>query len=75
MKLSPETNIPMFLNAVAQCENEVIFTTGEKDILNLKSQLCRVVFAVISTRPEFIARGDVFCKEPKDLEIIKRFLI
>ena len=46
MYLKYPLNTVDFFRAIDCCQGEVLLQTREKDILNLRSQLCRFIFAV-----------------------------
>lgn len=46
-KLKSNADIPALLDRVNQCRGEVFLHTPYKDVLNLKSTLCRYIFAVL----------------------------
>lgn len=71
MHLKPSIEITEFLKAVNTCKNDVLFETPEGDQMNLKSELCRIVFA---TTPHHAVHGDITCKNPDDLAILKDYL-
>ena len=45
MHLNPNIDINEFLKVVSTCKGDVLFETPEGDQMNLKSELCRFVFA------------------------------
>lgn len=75
MKLSSNANIPHFLSAVRLCEKDVVFTTKEGDVLNLKSELCRCIFAVVAAKPEILNAGEVVLANRADIGAIKPYLM
>ncbi len=75
MKLDPNSNFSRFLQAVMRCEKDVFFTTPDGDVLNLKSELCRYIFAYIASNPELLQRGDIQCKSEEDLSILAEYFI
>jgi hypothetical protein len=74
MKLDLNSNLSKFLHAVTHCEGDVFFTTPDGDVLNLKSELCRYVFAYIASNPGLLQRGDIQCKSENDLSILAAYL-
>lgn len=55
-----------FMHAVSQCVEDVFFTTPEGDVLNLKSELSKYVFAVIAAQPQKAVAGEIVCKNSSD---------
>ena len=74
MPLKKDIKITAFLAAVNQCSGDVLLETVEGDSLNLKSQLCRYVFAVASTKPAFFESATVTCSDEGDLVHLREFL-
>lgn len=75
MKLNPYCDFADFLNIVQQCDGDVFFSTLDGDLLNLKSELCRYVFAVVVSKPDLLERGTLICKEAADVALLKPFLV
>ncbi len=75
MKLREDIHYADFLKACASCGGEVFFTTKEGDVLNLKSQLSRYVFAALTPDADFIRSGEVAAKDPADLAGLAAFLV
>lgn len=75
MKLNPNCNFTRFMSAVSECRGDVFFETSEGDVLNLKSELCRYVFAVVLTKPQLLENSTLKCTDPKDKELILPFLL
>lgn len=74
MKLNPNCNFANFLSAVQQCSGDIFFETSEGDVLNLKSELCRYVFAVVLSQPHLLENGVLRCNEEADMALLKPFL-
>ena len=62
------------LRAAQKCRGEVIFRTGEGDILNLKSTLSSYVFSVALGTPEIAEKGTIEYSVREDLTILREFL-
>ena len=62
------------LRAAQKCRGEVIFRTGEGDILNLKSTLSSYVFSVALGTPEIAEKGFIECTGEEDLAVLQAFL-
>jgi len=73
MHLNPDLDIKAFLNAVSRCQSDVLFETPEGDQMNLKSELCRYVFAS-GANVHRTLQGEITCKNPADLEVLKEYL-
>lgn len=74
MRIKSNVNLAEFLIAVENCKGEVLFTTQDGDILNLKSVLSRYVFVVAVKHPELLADGTVICRKPEDTELLRKFI-
>lgn len=74
MHLKSNINFADFLNACSKCKGEVLFTTPEGDVLNLKSELSRYVFAALTPDEEFIQHGSIVNQNPDDLDAIRDYL-
>lgn len=75
MKLNPSCDFAHFLNTISQCSGDVLFETTEGDVLNLKSELCRYIFAVVASKPHLLETGTLTCKKPQDGELLKKYLL
>lgn len=64
-----------FFKAIDRCGGEVLLRTKERDLLNLRSQLCRFVFAVAVSEKSFFEGAEVECSDPSDYEILRDYLI
>ena len=74
MYLKHPINTVDFFKAIDRCSGEVLLRTREKDILNLRSQLCRFVFAVALTDRNFFDKAVVECSVPSDYAILHDYL-
>jgi hypothetical protein len=74
MYLNKEIDVMAFLKAVNNCEGEVLLHTTQKDVLNLKSTLCRYVFAFAALKKELIDGAEVVCDNKNDLLMIGEYL-
>lgn len=75
MKLNPNCDFANFLNTVSQCSGEVFFETTQGDVLNLKSELCRYVFAVVVSKPHLLETGTLTCAKSQDVALLKKYLL
>jgi len=50
-----------FFKAVDSCRGEILLHTKEQDVLNLRSQLCRFIFAVAFSEGSFLEGARVEC--------------
>jgi hypothetical protein len=74
MHLLKGVNVVAFLRAVDKCEGEVLLRTAQKDVLNLKSTLCRYIFAFAASKEELIDGAEIVFDNKKDLTAIGEFL-
>lgn len=74
MYLKSEIDIIAFLNMVDRCIGDVTLHTAENDILNLRSELCRYVFAVVHIRSGMLKNARIHCQHPEDAELLADFL-
>lgn len=63
-----------FLRQVKKCKDEVLFCTTEGDVINLKSTLSQMVFAVAAENTDVLYTAEIICKNESDREIISEFL-
>lgn len=75
MRLKPTCDFSHFLDAVEACNEDVYFVTKDGDRLNLKSELCRYIFAVVAANPRLLENGELECKSDMDLERFREFLL
>lgn len=74
MKLKKGIDAVQFLKQVNQCSDEVLFCTPEGDVINLKSKLSQMVFAVAAADAEMMETASIVCKNKADEEGIREFL-
>lgn len=74
MHLKNGVNFSDFLRSVKECEGDILFMTEEGDVLNLKSELSKYVFAMIAQNPALIAHATITCKVSGDQKRIQAFL-
>lgn len=72
--LKPEADLNRFIRCIADCRDDVLFTTREGDILNLKSTLSTYVFAALADRSDVLSRGRIDCRNPEDEAQLAEFL-
>ena len=74
MYLKYPLNTVDFFRAIDSCQGEVLLYTKEKDILNLRSQLCRFIFAVALSEQSFFAGTRVECSDTSDYALLQDYL-
>ena len=74
MFLKPEIDYGSFLRSVMNCQEDVLFTTEEGDVLNLKSELSKYVFAVITQNPDLMHRAQIVCRSESDISLLRPYL-
>lgn len=75
MRLIENVDLIKFLQQVKHCREDVLFTTKDGDILNLKSELSRYIFATVATKEDFILKGTIVCRQPADEILLHDFLL
>lgn len=75
MHLKSNIDLVAFLMAVKNCRDDVLFTTDEGDILNLKSELSRYLFVSAVLHPELLDKGNIHCSNAADIGLIQDYLI
>lgn len=74
MYLKQPFNAVDFFKTIDRCGGEVLLRTKEGDILNLRSQLCRFVFAVAISEKSFFEGARVECSEASDYDALRDYL-
>lgn len=74
MYLKHPLNTVDFFQAIDSCRGEVLLHTKEKDVLNLRSQLCRFIFAVTLSGHHFLADARLECSDSSDYVLLQDFL-
>lgn len=74
MYIKRSTDLPEFLRAVNSCQADVFFNTKDGDILNLKSELSRYVFAALTPNTQLLYSAVITCKDNQDFTHLKEFL-
>lgn len=74
MYLKQPVNAVAFFEAIDGCRGEVLLHTKEKDVLNLRSQLCRFIFAVALSGQTFFSDARVECSEETDYVLLRDYL-
>ncbi len=74
MQLRKNVDLVAFLAAVQQCQGEVIFSTPEGDVLNLKSTLSKYIFALAAAKPDIQETGNVCCQNPADVATLQDYV-
>ncbi len=75
MYLKYPLNTVDFFKAIDCCQGEVLLHTKEKDILNLRSQLCRFIFAVAFSDGAFFEDARVECSVTSDYVLLQDYLM
>lgn len=75
MKLNPQCDFSNFLTTIENCNSDVFFATTDGDLLNLKSELCRYVFAIVMATPSLLERGHLICNDKEDASKLQSFLL
>jgi len=74
MRLKRNFDTIAFLQRVKQCSGDVIYKTGEGDILNLKSTLSCYVFSMANSSEEIEKQSWIECDEEEDYAVLGEFL-
>lgn len=74
MKLKENINIPAFLQAIPNCEADVLFVTAEGDRLNLRSTLSQFVFTAVIAGTLKRLEGDIHLQRQEDVLFLHEFL-
>ena len=74
MYLKHNIDTVAFLRRASCCRGSVYIRTKGGDNLNLKSAICRMVFAVASMREPFMREAQVICSEPEEYALLLDFL-
>lgn len=74
MQLKENVNLLEFLQHVKHCKCDILFTTTDGDLLNLKSELSRYIFATIAGKEDFLLKGRITCSNEEDEQVLKNFL-
>lgn len=74
MHIKKNASIVEFLRAVNTCGADVLFATQEGDILNLKSQLSRFVFATVASNEDMLYSAEIICKSDEERLILAAYL-
>lgn len=74
MKLKEYIDLIDFLSAVANCHGDVWFETPDGDRLNLKSELCKYLFATISNDDSIVGNAFIRCNDESDYQLIADYI-
>lgn len=74
MKLRKGVDPVQFLKQVNLCSDEVLFCTQEGDVINLKSKLSQMVFAVAAADEEMLEMASIVCKNKEDEKVLGEFI-
>ena len=72
LHLNEKTDLFLFLSAVKQCKQDVLFKTAEGDVLNLKSTLSQYMFAAISDKTPLLENSTICCAK-EDAKKLKSY--
>ena len=75
MYLNHPNDSVAFFKRIDLCQGDVLLHTRENDTLNLRSQLCRFVFAVAISGNSFFEGARVECTEAADYAVLGDYLI
>ncbi len=67
------SSVELFM-AIDSCAGDVLLCTPEGDVLNLRSKLCRYIFAMAAAEKDFFRDAQVDCKDPSDYGVLSKFL-
>ena len=73
MHIKRSANLLDFLKAINICEADVLFCTKEGDVLNLRSELSRYVFAAIAPNAELVYSAEIICKNEQDYALLEAY--
>ena len=71
--LKPKIRMADFILAAGHCEGNVTFETGEGDVLNLKSELCKYIFLAVSLDSKCLESGKIICS-PQDAALLADYV-
>ena len=76
MKLKSNVKLVDFLRTAQQCRGEVLYKTGEGDVLNLKSQLSQYIFlaALSAGNLSILPQGEIHCENEADYQLLANYL-
>lgn len=75
MLLNPNANYFDFLEQVSNCSGTVLLQTPQGDILNLRSELCRFIFACAATNKTLLSGAEIQCACQEDYLLLTPFLL
>ena len=74
MKLKDNITAVDYFKAIDKCAGDVLLHTREGDVLNLRSKLCRYIFAIAAVEEGFFRDAQVVCKSEADYLLLSDFL-
>lgn len=74
MQLKHGVDLGDFLQAVCRCRETVCFATAGGDVLNLKSEIARYVFAVIAADEQQLLSGEILCSDLRDEQTLCAYM-
>lgn len=72
-RIRQQIDISKFLNTISKQCGDVFYISGEGDRLDLNSEFCRYVFAIVSAKQDLLSNGELCCSREEDYEILKDF--
>lgn len=75
MRLNPNANYFDFLEQIPNCNGTVLLQTPQGDILNLRSELCRFIFACAATNKTLLSGAVIQCDCQEDYVLLAPFLL
>lgn len=73
MYLLTPLDVHAFMEQVKQCRGDVELITVRGDRLDLRSELCQLLFTVAASNGE-LQGATIICSDTADVEILKAFL-
>lgn len=74
MHIKTNLDTMAFFEEVDRCRDEVLLHSAEGDVLNLKSELCRLIFSVIVTKEKLREKVWIVCTDAEDQDRMQRFM-
>lgn len=72
-QIREQIDISLFLNIISEQCGDVYYISREGDQLNLKSELCKYIFAIVYSKQELLLNGELLCSKSEDYETLKDF--
>ena len=74
MRLKESISSVELFKAIDSCAGDVLLRTPEGDVLNLRSKLCRYIFAMAAAEQDFFRDARIDCKDASDYGVLSKFL-